>query len=604
MRNLKKVLVANRGEIALRVIRGAKDAGLSSVAVFADSDCDAPFVRAADESVALGGERASETYLDGDKIIAAAKGTRADAIHPGYGFLAENADFAQDVIEAGITWVGPSPASIRALGDKVSARDIARRAGAPLAPGTPGPVASVEEVLAFADTHGLPIAIKAVFGGGGRGLRVARERANIPALFDAAVREATAAFGRGECYVERYLDRPRHVETQVIADTHGNVIVLGTRDCSLQRRSQKVVEEAPAPFLTEAQRSQLYESSKAIFREAEYQGAGTVEFLIASDGLVSFLEVNTRLQVEHPITEETTGLDLVREQIRIAEGHPLSLSEDPEPRGHSIEFRVNAEDPGRGFFPTTGRVVEEVRPTGPGVRLDTGIESGSLVSEHFDSLLAKLIVTGPDRESALRRARRVLQEYRIVGVPTLLPFHRIIVNDPDFIAADGKFGVHTQWLENDWLNTLEPYVPEVEDSDGDGTVEEATVVLGGVQFHIRQVGSSAGSARSAPLGRSARPNSSPVRQPAPSRRAPPRRPSRTSPDAAVAVPMQGTVIAMLIGEGDFVQAGDVLLVLEAMKMENPVVAHRSGVITGLMVSVGKTLSSGDLVCEIRDSGVG
>jgi acetyl-CoA/propionyl-CoA carboxylase, biotin carboxylase, biotin carboxyl carrier protein len=464
---LSKVLVANRGEIAVRVVRACRDAGLASVAVYAEPDRDAPFVTLADEAFALGGTTAAESYLDIGKVIEAARRSGADGIHPGYGFLSENAEFAQAVLDAGLVWIGPTPQAIRDLGDKVTARHIAMRAGAPLVPGTSEPVSGADEVEAFADEHGLPVAIKAAFGGGGRGMKVAREQQEIRELYDSAVREAVAAFGRGECFVERYLDRPRHVEAQVLADTHGNVIVVGTRDCSLQRRFQKLVEEAPAPFLSDEQRTTIHESAKAICREAGYHGAGTVEFLVGEDGLISFLEVNTRLQVEHPVSEETSGLDLVREQFRIADGLELNLRDDPAPRGHSIEFRINGEDAGRGFLPAPGTVTSISFPAGPGVRVDAGVTAGSVVGGQFDSLLAKLIVTGSDRAQALERSRRALAEFQVEGMATVLPFHRLVVDDPAFAAtAEDDFTVHTRWIETEWNNTVPPF-------DGAGSAEDA-----------------------------------------------------------------------------------------------------------------------------------
>jgi acetyl-CoA/propionyl-CoA carboxylase biotin carboxyl carrier protein len=452
MRDVRTVLIANRGEIAVRVIRACRDAGLASVAVYADSDRDALHVRLADAAYSLGGTTAAETYLRIDKIVEVATKAGADAVHPGYGFLAENADFAQAVLDAGLTWIGPTPQAIRDLGDKVTARHIAHRAGAPLVPGTPEPVSGPDEVTAFANQYGLPVAIKAAFGGGGRGLKVARTLEEIPGLLESATREAVAAFGRGECFVERYLDRPRHVEAQVLADQHGNVIVVGTRDCSLQRRHQKLVEEAPAPFLTPDQREAIHSSAKAICREAGYHGAGTVEYLVGEDGTVSFLEVNTRLQVEHPVTEETSGIDLVREQFRIADGEKLRLTEDPTPRGHSIEFRINGEDPGRNFLPAPGTVTALRLPEGPGVRVDTGIEAGSVIGDNFDSLLAKVIVTGETRTEALERARRALDEMVVEGMPTVLPFHRSVVRDPSFV----DFKIHTRWIETEWAGVA-PY---------------------------------------------------------------------------------------------------------------------------------------------------
>ena len=481
MPRLTKVLVANRGEIAVRVIRACRDAGLPSVAIYAEPDRDAPFVRLADEAFALGGTTAAESYLDIGKVVDTARRAGADGIHPGYGFLSENADFAQAVIDAGLIWIGPTPQAIRDLGDKVTARHIAMRAGAPLVPGTPEPVSGAAEVEAFADEHGLPIAIKAAFGGGGRGMKVARERREIAELYESAVREATAAFGRGECFVERYLDKPRHVEAQVLADTHGNVIVVGTRDCSLQRRFQKLVEEAPAPFLSDEQRSTIHEAAKAICREAGYHGAGTVEFLVGQDGLISFLEVNTRLQVEHPVSEETSGLDLVREQFRIAEGEVLNLLDDPEPRGHSIEFRINGEDAGRGFLPAPGTVSAITFPSGPGVRVDAGVEAGSVIGGQFDSLLAKLIVTGSDRPQALQRARRALAEFQVEGMATVLPFHRLVVDDPAF--ARREFTVHTRWIETEWDNTVAPFAGAVE-AEEEAPRQSVVVEVGGRRLEV------------------------------------------------------------------------------------------------------------------------
>jgi acetyl-CoA/propionyl-CoA carboxylase biotin carboxyl carrier protein len=584
---LTKVLIANRGEIAVRVIRACRDAGLPSVAVYADPDRDAPFVRLADEAFALGGSTAAESYLVIDKIIDAAKQSGADGIHPGYGFLSENAEFAQAVVDAGITWIGPTPQAIRDLGDKVTARHIATRAGAPLVPGTNDPVSGSDEVIAFAKEHGLPVAIKAAFGGGGRGMKVAREEKEIAELYDSAVREATAAFGRGECFVERYLDKPRHVEAQVLADTHGNVIVVGTRDCSLQRRFQKLVEEAPAPFLTDEQRSTIHEAAKAICKEAGYHGAGTVEFLVGQDGLISFLEVNTRLQVEHPVSEETSGLDLVREQFRIAEGEVLNVLEDPEPRGHSIEFRINGEDAGRGFLPAPGTVTSISYPAGPGVRVDAGVESGSVIGGQFDSLLAKLIVTGSDRAQALERSRRALAEFQVEGMATVLPFHRAVVEDPAFATDD--FTVHTRWIETEWDNTVPPF------EGGEGADEESTerqtvvVEVGGRRLEVSLPGDLAlgggGGATAA--------------------KAPPRKRgggkggAKVSGDAVTA-PMQGTIIKVAVSDGDTVSAGDLVVVLEAMKMENPVTAHKDGTVTGLSAEAGSSISQGTVICEIKE----
>jgi acetyl-CoA/propionyl-CoA carboxylase, biotin carboxylase, biotin carboxyl carrier protein len=583
---LTKVLVANRGEIAVRVVRACRDAGLASVAIYADPDRDAPFVRLADEAFALGGTTAAESYLDIGKVVDTARRAGADGIHPGYGFLSENADFAQAVIDAGLIWIGPTPQAIRDLGDKVTARHIAKRAGAPFVPGTSDPVSGADEVQAFADEHGLPIAIKAVYGGGGRGMKVAREQLEIAELYESAVREATAAFGRGECFVERYLDKPRHVEAQVLADTHGNVIVVGTRDCSLQRRFQKLVEEAPAPFLSDEQRATIHESAKAICREAGYHGAGTVEFLVGQDGLISFLEVNTRLQVEHPVSEETSGLDLVREQFRIAEGEVLNLLDDPEPRGHSIEFRINGEDAGRGFLPAPGTVSAITFPAGPGVRVDAGVESGSVIGGQFDSLLAKLIVTGSDRRQALERSRRALAEFQVEGMATVLPFHRLVVDDPAF-AED--FTVHTRWIETEWDNTVAPF-------DGAADAEEAAprqsvvVEVGGRRLEVSLPGDLAfgggGGAAAAP-----------------SRGAPRKRHGKGTPKTsgdAVTAPMQGTVIKVAVSDGDTVSAGDLIVVLEAMKMENPVTAHKDGTVTSLAAEPGSSVGQGTVLCEIKD----
>jgi acetyl-CoA/propionyl-CoA carboxylase biotin carboxyl carrier protein len=591
---VSKVLIANRGEIAVRVARACRDAGLLSVAVYADPDRDAPFVQLADEAFALGGSTAAESYLAIDALLAAAERAGADAVHPGYGFLSENADFAQAVIDAGLTWIGPTPQAIRDLGDKVTARHIATRAGAPLVPGTNDPVSGPEEVLAFADEHGLPIAIKAAFGGGGRGMKVARDRKEITELYESAVREATAAFGRGECFVERYLDKPRHVEAQVLADTHGNVIVVGTRDCSLQRRFQKLVEEAPAPFLTDEQRRTIHESAKAICVEAEYHGAGTVEFLVGQDGLISFLEVNTRLQVEHPVSEETSGLDLVREQFRIAAGEPLNLTEDPAPRGHSIEFRINGEDAGRNFLPAPGTVTAISFPAGPGVRVDAGVRTGSVVGGQFDSLLAKLIVTGSDRAQALERSRRALAEFQVEGMATVLPFHRLVVDDPAFAASavDG-FTVHTRWIETEWDNTVPPFTADT-DAEADAEPEprqRVVVEVGGRRLEVSLPGNLA--LGGAPAGSGAGAGK------APRRRGGGKGAAAASGDAVTA-PMQGTIIKVAVSDGDQVAAGDLIVVLEAMKMENPVTAHRDGTVTGLAATAGSPVSQGTVLCEIKD----
>ncbi|MGW7193499.1 ATP-binding protein, partial [Streptomyces sp. NPDC054838] len=556
---MRKVLIANRGEIAVRVARACRDAGIASVAVYADPDRDALHVRAADEAFALGGDTPAASYLDMKKVLQAAADSGADAIHPGYGFLSENADFAQAVLDAGLTWIGPPPQAIRDLGDKVAARHIAQRAGAPLVAGTPDPVSGADEVVAFAQEHGLPIAIKAAFGGGGRGLKVARTLEEVPELYDSAVREAVAAFGRGECFVERYLDKPRHVETQCLADTHGNVVVVSTRDCSLQRRHQKLVEEAPAPFLTEAQNAELYAASKAILKEAGYVGAGTVEFLVGTDGTISFLEVNTRLQVEHPVTEEVTGLDLVREMFRIADGEALGY-DDPQLRGHSFEFRINGEDPGRGFLPAPGTVTKFAAPSGPGVRLDAGVESGSVIGPAWDSLLAKLIVTGATREQALQRAARALAEFEVEGMATAIPFHRAVVADPAFAPADGTpFSIHTRWIETEFVNEIPAFTaPAAEESDEEPGRETVVVEVGGKRLEV-SLPSSLGMtlARTAAAGGAK-----------PKRRAAKKSGPAASGDT-LASPMQGTIVKVAVEEGQQVNEGDLIVVLEAMKMEQP-----------------------------------
>ncbi|AOS65529.1 acetyl/propionyl/methylcrotonyl-CoA carboxylase subunit alpha [Actinoalloteichus hymeniacidonis] len=586
VRPLQKVLIANRGEIAVRVVRACRDAGLGSVAVYADPDRDAPFVRLADEAFALGGTTAAESYLDIAKVIDAARRSGADAVHPGYGFLSENAEFAQAVLDADLTWIGPTPQAIRDLGDKVTARHIALRAGAPLVPGTKEPVSGPEEILDFVADHGLPVAIKAAFGGGGRGLKVARTTEEIPELFDSAVREAVSAFGRGECFVERYLDRPRHVEAQVLADQHGSVIVVGTRDCSLQRRHQKLVEEAPAPFLSDEQRKTIHEAARAICLEAGYHGAGTVEFLVGTDGTISFLEVNTRLQVEHPVSEETSGLDLVTEQFRIAAGERLTHEGDPTPRGHSIEFRINGEDAGRNFLPAPGTVTRFIAPAGPGIRVDAGVESGSVIGGQFDSLLAKLIVTGSTREEALRRARRALDEFVVEGMATVLPFHRTVVDDPAFTAVD-KFSVHTRWIETEFENTIAAFENPSEAPDSAEARQNLVVEVGGRRL---EVSLPAGFAAAAPATNGV---------------AAPRRRGRNKSAVvasgnAVAAPMQGTVVKLAVSDGAQVAAGDLIVVLEAMKMENPVVAHKAGTVSGLSSEIGATVKQGSVLCEIKD----
>ncbi|MFJ2175584.1 acetyl/propionyl/methylcrotonyl-CoA carboxylase subunit alpha [Streptomyces sp. NPDC087851] len=584
---MRKVLIANRGEIAVRVARACRDAGIASVAVYADPDRDALHVRAADEAFALGGDTPAASYLDMAKVLQAAKDSGADAIHPGYGFLSENAEFAQAVLDAGLTWIGPPPQAIRDLGDKVAARHIAQRAGAPLVAGTPDPVSGAAEVVAFAEQHGLPIAIKAAFGGGGRGLKVARTLEEVPELYDSAVREAVAAFGRGECFVERYLDKPRHVETQCLADSHGNVVVVSTRDCSLQRRHQKLVEEAPAPFLTPEQNAELYAASKAILKEAGYVGAGTVEFLVGTDGTISFLEVNTRLQVEHPVTEEVSGLDLVREMFRIADGEELGY-DDPAVRGHSFEFRINGEDPGRGFLPAPGTVTTFAPPSGPGVRLDAGVESGSVIGPAWDSLLAKLIVTGATREQALQRAARALDEFTVEGMATALTFHRKVVTDPAFTSD--PFTVHTRWIETEFVNDIPAFAaPADAESDDEPGRETVVVEVGGKRLEVSLPVSLGMSLARTGLAAGAKPK----------RRAAKKSASAASGDT-LASPMQGTIVKVAVEEGQEVKEGDLVVVLEAMKMEQPLNAHRSGTVKGLAAEVGASLTSGATICEIKD----
>ncbi|MEU8624243.1 biotin carboxylase N-terminal domain-containing protein [Streptomyces sp. NPDC048669] len=584
---MRKVLIANRGEIAVRVARACRDAGIGSVAVYADPDRDALHVRAADEAFALGGDTPAASYLDMAKVLQAAKDSGADAIHPGYGFLSENAEFAQAVLDAGLTWIGPPPQAIRDLGDKVAARHIAQRAGAPLVAGTPDPVEGSAEVVAFAEENGLPIAIKAAFGGGGRGLKVARTLEEIPELYDSAVREAVAAFGRGECFVERYLDKPRHVETQCLADSHGNVVVVSTRDCSLQRRHQKLVEEAPAPFLSEAQNAELYAASKAILKEAGYVGAGTVEFLVGTDGTISFLEVNTRLQVEHPVTEEVTGLDLVREMFRIADGEELGY-DDPAVRGHSFEFRINGEDPGRGFLPAPGTVTLFAPPSGPGVRLDAGVESGSVIGPAWDSLLAKLIVTGATREQALQRAARALAEFTVEGMATAIPFHRAVVADPAFTSD--PFRIHTRWIETEFVNEIPAFAaPADAEADEESGRETVVVEVGGKRLEVSLPSSLGMSLARTGLAAGAKPK----------RRAAKKSGSAASGDT-LASPMQGTIVKIAVEEGQEVKEGDLIVVLEAMKMEQPLNAHRAGTVKGLAAEVGSSVSSGAVICEIKD----
>jgi acetyl-CoA/propionyl-CoA carboxylase biotin carboxyl carrier protein len=585
---VQKVLIANRGEIAVRVARACKDAGLTSVAVYAEPDRDALHVRTADEAFALGGTTPGNSYLVIEKIIEAAKQSGADAVHPGYGFLSENADFARAVIDAGLTWIGPSPDAIVALGDKVQARHIATKVGAPLVPGTKEPVKDADEVIAFAEEHGMPIAIKAAFGGGGRGLKVVRKKEEIAELFDSAVREAVSAFGRGECFVEKFLDKPRHVEAQVLADTHGNVIVVGTRDCSLQRRNQKLVEEAPAPFLTDEQRARIHESAKAICREAGYHGAGTVEYLVGADGSISFLEVNTRLQVEHPVSEETAGIDLVRQQFRIADGEALEITEDPTPRGHAIEFRINAEDAGRNFMPAPGPVTRLEIPQGPGVRWDSGVETGGEVAGAFDSMLAKLIVHGASREEALERARRALDELVVEGMPTVIPFHRAVVRDEAFTTE--PFTVHTRWIETEWDNQVPPYDAAPAEAEEETPRQTVVVEVGGRRLEVSLPAGLAASGGGAPSGAAAKPR----------KRGSGHGGSGASGDSLTS-PMQGTIVKVAVADGDTVSAGDLVVVLEAMKMEQPINAHKDGTVTGLSAEVGATVTSGAVICTIAEA---
>lgn len=586
-RKITKLLIANRGEIAVRVIRAARDSGIQTVAVYAAADRDAQHVQLADEAYSLAGETAAESYLSIEKLLNVARRSGANAVHPGYGFLSENASFASAVIEAGLIWVGPPASAIEQLGDKLSARKIAEKVGAPLAPGTKDPVASVGEVEDFVSKHGLPVAIKAAYGGGGRGIKVVREKTEITDLFESATREAIAAFGRGECFIEKYLEKPRHVETQCLADEHGNVVVVSTRDCSLQRRHQKLVEEAPAPFLSESQVKELYDSSKRILKEVGYVGAGTCEFLVARDGTISFLEVNTRLQVEHPVSEEVTGIDLVREQFRIAEGGKLEYS-DPDIRGHSIEFRINGEDPGRNFLPAPGPIHEFLAPSGPGIRVDSGVVSGDVISGNFDSMMAKLIVTGSSRGEALERARRALDEMQVHGLPTVIPFHRLIVSDPAFTAEKGNFDVHTRWIETEWSNPLTPWSGQQEEGKPVVATKEIVVEVEGKRLTVSVprflvTGESSGlpkmhrrkKTQQASTHTGAKGNS-------------------------LLAPMQATVVKLAVEEGQSVQEGDLIVVLEAMKMEQPLTAHRAGKITNISVAIGTTISAGTRILDILD----
>ena len=589
---LQKVLIANRGEIAVRVIRACKDAGIGSVAVYADPDRDALFVRLADEAHSLGGATPAESYLDIDKIIAVAKKSGADSVHPGYGFLAENAGFAQAVLDAGLIWIGPPPAAIESLGDKVKARHIAEKVGAPLVSGTKDPVEDAAEVVKFAEEHGLPIAIKAAFGGGGRGLKVARKMDEVAEMFDSAVREAVTAFGRGECFVERYLDQPRHVETQCLADQHGNVVVVSTRDCSLQRRHQKLVEEAPAPFLTQAQVTELYDASKAILREAKYVGAGTCEFLVGQDGTISFLEVNTRLQVEHPVSEEVTGIDLVREMFRIAAGEEIGY-DDPEIRGHSFEFRINAEDGGRNFMPAPGTLSAWNPPSGPGVRVDAGYEAGETIPGSFDSLVAKLIVTGRDRTQALERSRRALAEFVVDGMPTVIPFHQAVVDDPAYVGAPShepsEFSVYTSWIETEFDNKIVPYAGEAAEADETGDRQTVIVEVGGKRLEVVLPAGLGGFGAGAAGGGAKK-----------AKRSAGKKAGAAASGDAVTSPMQGTIVKIAVEEGQEVAEGDVVVVLEAMKMEQPLKAHKAGTVTGLQAEVGATVTNGAVICELKD----
>jgi acetyl-CoA/propionyl-CoA carboxylase, biotin carboxylase, biotin carboxyl carrier protein len=584
---LGKVLIANRGEIAVRVIRACKDAGIGSVAVYADPDRDALHVRLADEAYSLEGATPADSYLSIEKIIAVAKRSGADSVHPGYGFLAENGAFAQAVLDAGLIWIGPSPDAIDALGDKAKAKHIAQKANAPLAPGTKDPVKDADEVIAFAREFGLPVAIKAVFGGGGRGLKVAHTIEEIPAAYESAVREAIGAFGRGECLVEKFLDKPRHVETQCLADTHGNVVVVSTRDCSLQRRHQKLVEEAPAPFLTDDQLQRLYDSSKAILKEAGYVGAGTCEFLVAADGTISFLEVNTRLQVEHCVSEEVTGLDLVREMFRIAAGEELGYG-DPEIRGHAIEFRINAEDGGRNFMPAPGTLTEWAPPQGPGVRVDGGYEKGETIPGSFDSLIAKLVISGRDRTQALERSRRALSEFKVDGMPTVIPFHQAVVEDPAYIGHGDGFDIYTTWIETEFDNQIKPYDGVPGEPAEAGERQTVVVEVGGKRLDVVIPAGLGGLSTGAGATAAKKP-----------KRAAGKKAAAAASGDAVASPMQGTVVKVVVEEGQEVAEGETIVVIEAMKMEQPLKAHKAGTITGLSATVGETVGNGAVICEIK-----
>lgn len=586
-RQIKKLLIANRGEIAVRIIRAAKDSGIQTVAVYAGADRDAQHVQLADEAYSLDGETAAETYLVVEKLLSVARRSGANAVHPGYGFLSENAVFAKAVVDAGLIWVGPPASAIERLGDKLSARQVAEKVGAPLAPGTKNPVSSVAEVEEFVSKHGLPVAIKAAYGGGGRGIKVVRDKSEIQELFESATREAVAAFGRGECFIEKYLEKPRHVETQCLADEFGNVIVVSTRDCSLQRRHQKLVEEAPAPFLSDEQVKELYEASKKILKEVGYVGAGTCEFLVARDGTISFLEVNTRLQVEHPVSEEVTGIDLVREQFRIAQGGKIDY-EDPAIKGHSIEFRINGEDAGRNFLPSPGPIHVFTTPSGPGIRVDSGVVSGDVISGNFDSMMAKLIVTGKDRNQALERARRALEEMQVHGLPTVLPFHRLIVSDPAFTADKGKFDVHTRWIETEWSNPIEPWSGQQEQLPTPPQMKDLVVEVDGKRLTV-SVPKFLLTGESSSVPKMHRRKKS--------------HQASTHTGAkgnSLLAPMQATVVKLAVNDGQSVQEGELVVVLEAMKMEQPLTAHRAGKVSNIGVNVGATISAGTRILDILD----
>lgn len=574
---MKKILIANRGEIALRIVRAARDYGAQSVAIYSDADSAALFVKHADEAYALKGDRAQDTYLNIDKVIDIAKRSGADSVHPGYGFLSESAEFAQRVMDEGLTWIGPSPEVIDLLGDKVKARTVAKKVGAPLVAGSNGMIESGNDVINFAKTHGYPVAIKAAHGGGGRGMKVVWKAEEANELFDSAVREAISAFGRGECYVEQFLDRPRHVEAQFIADKNGHVVVVGTRDCSLQRRNQKLVEEAPAPFLSQEERTSIEEAAHNICREVGYAGVGTVEFLLGRNGVISFLEVNTRLQVEHPVTEETANIDLVVEQFRIADGLDLSITETPEPIGHSIEFRINAEDVGRGFLPCPGKITRFIPPLGPGVRVDSGVREGDDIAPQYDSMMAKLIVTGKNREQALARANRALQEFVIEGVATVLPFHQLIVKNPDFTDKN-SFGVHTRWIETDFAEPLsmamrgksEPvhinrYMIELDGKRVElGLPDNFLQLLGGLSV--------------------AAPQEKGEKQ-------------QETTEGDLCAPIPGAIRTWLVEDGADVDAGATVAIMEAMKMETAIVAPCSGKIK-IIKQAGENQQAGDIIGRI------